>query len=159
MSGCKSDFQEQKCRSAALVPLENPRKHSLVRDGQTSPHTPRLVVSRSTCPPREQLCNRSCSNKTHTRKPWLCTFSMADPSKVACAGSASVSWSPCKLCECLVRGNGIIHRAQKVIQGDDCRPRRRSRLRSPPLAPIRNSSSDGVSDVARVSDRGRVAEV
>ena len=25
--------------------------HSLVRDGQTSPHRPRLVVSRSTCPP------------------------------------------------------------------------------------------------------------
>jgi hypothetical protein len=45
---------------------------SLVRDGQTSPHRPRLVVSRSTCPPlsspppREQLCTRSCSNKTHT---------------------------------------------------------------------------------------------
>jgi len=44
---------------------------SLVRDGQTSPHRPRLVVSRSTCPllsppQRQQLCNRSCSNKTHT---------------------------------------------------------------------------------------------
>jgi len=45
---------------------------SLVRGGQPSPHKPRLVVSRSTCPPlsspptREQLCNRSCSNKTHT---------------------------------------------------------------------------------------------
>jgi len=44
---------------------------SLVRDGQTSPHRSRLVVSRSTCPPlspsppREQLCNRFCSN-THT---------------------------------------------------------------------------------------------
>jgi hypothetical protein len=48
---------------------------SLVRDGQTSPHRPRLVVSRvtsrSTCPPlsspppREHLCTRSCSNKTH----------------------------------------------------------------------------------------------
>jgi hypothetical protein len=44
-----------------------------VRDGQTSSHWPRLVVSRSTCPPlstppppaREQLCNRYCSNK-HT---------------------------------------------------------------------------------------------
>jgi hypothetical protein len=45
-----------------------------VRDRQTSPHRPRLVVSRSTCPPisppspRTQLCTRSCSNKhTHTR--------------------------------------------------------------------------------------------
>jgi hypothetical protein len=43
-----------------------------VRDGQTSPHRPRLGVSRSTCPPlsspppREQLCTRYCSNKTHT---------------------------------------------------------------------------------------------
>jgi hypothetical protein len=45
---------------------------SLVRDGQTSPHRPRLVVSRSTCPPlslppQKQLYNRYCSNKhTHT---------------------------------------------------------------------------------------------
>ena len=31
-------------------------------------------------------------------------------------------------------------RAQKAIQGDGCRPRRRSRPRSPPLAPFRNSS-------------------
>ena len=47
---------------------------SLVRDERTHPHRPRLVVSHSTCPPlsspppREQLCNRSCSNKhTHSR--------------------------------------------------------------------------------------------
>ncbi len=44
---------------------------SPVRDGQTSPHKPRLVVPHSTCPslspspPRTQLYNRSCSNK-HT---------------------------------------------------------------------------------------------
>jgi hypothetical protein len=44
---------------------------SLVCDGQTSPHMPRLVVPHSTCPslspspPRTQLYNRSCSNK-HT---------------------------------------------------------------------------------------------
>ena len=43
-----------------------------VRDERTHPHRPRLVVYHSTCrplsssPPREQLCNRSCSNK-HTR--------------------------------------------------------------------------------------------
>jgi hypothetical protein len=42
---------------------------SLVRDGQTSLHKPRLVVSHRTCPPlspsppRERLCNRYCSNK------------------------------------------------------------------------------------------------
>jgi hypothetical protein len=45
---------------------------SLVRDGQTSPHRPRIVVSRSTFPPlspplREQLGNRYCSNK-HTHR-------------------------------------------------------------------------------------------
>jgi hypothetical protein len=44
---------------------------SLVRDGHTSPHMPRLVVPHSTCPslspspPRTQFYNRSCSNK-HT---------------------------------------------------------------------------------------------
>ena len=49
-----------------------------VRDEQTHPHRPRLVVSHSTCPPlssprpREHLCNRSCSNKTHT--PWSFGF-------------------------------------------------------------------------------------
>ncbi len=42
--------------------------------------------------------------------------------------------------ECLVRGKGSIHRSQKVIQGDDCRPRWRSRPRSPLLNPIRRSS-------------------
>ena len=60
-----------------IIDLENlshnlPTPRSLVRDGQTHPHRPRLVVSHSTCPPlssfppRAQLCNRSCSNKTHT---------------------------------------------------------------------------------------------
>jgi len=48
---------------------------SLVRDGHTSPHMPRLVVPHSTCPslsrclPRTQLYNRSCSNKhTNTQR-------------------------------------------------------------------------------------------
>jgi hypothetical protein len=39
-------------RTSLLLPFllsHNPR--SLVRDGQPSPHRPRLVVSRSTCPP------------------------------------------------------------------------------------------------------------
>jgi hypothetical protein len=31
--------------------------------------------------------------------------------------------------EYLFRGNVIIHRAHKAIQGDDCRPRRRSCLK------------------------------
>ncbi len=35
------------------------------------------------------------------------------------------------LCECLVRGNVLIYRVQKAIQGDDFRPRRRSWTRSP----------------------------
>ena len=39
-----------------------------------------------------------------------------------------------------VRANGIIHRAHQAIQGDECRPRRSSWLRSPWLTPIRNSS-------------------
>ena len=50
---------------------------SLVRDGQTSPHSPRIAVSRSTCPPLSPsphanslmmmsfMYNRYCSNK-HT---------------------------------------------------------------------------------------------
>ncbi len=55
---------------------------SLVRDGQTSPHRPQLVVSRSTCPllfippTREQLCNRYCNNK-HTR--FASSFSTGQP--------------------------------------------------------------------------------
>ena len=61
---------------------------------------------------------------------------------------------PLWLCDGGVRGNGIIHRAQKVIQGDECRPRRRSWLGLPWLSPIRNSSELR----ARTSDRGRVAE-
>jgi hypothetical protein len=40
----------------------NGQIRSPLRDGQTSPHRPRLVVSRITCPPlssHEQLCDRS----------------------------------------------------------------------------------------------------
>ena len=44
------------------------KREEPVRDGQTSPHKPRLVVSLSTCPPlspfqRELLYDRYCSNK------------------------------------------------------------------------------------------------
>jgi len=52
-------------------PLAKFIRVTLVRDERTHPHRPRLVVFHSTCrplsssPPREQLCNRSCSNK-HT---------------------------------------------------------------------------------------------
>jgi hypothetical protein len=58
------------------------RNHSPCQcDGQTSPLRPRLVVSHSTCPPtiplppREQLCNRYCSNK-HTLIAPLEAFSL-----------------------------------------------------------------------------------
>ena len=43
------------------------------------------------------------------------------------------------LSQYLFRCNVIIYRAHKAIQGDDCRPRRRSWLRFPWLSPIRNS--------------------
>ena len=59
---------------------------SLVGDGQTSSHRPRLVVSGSTCPPsspppREQLCNRYCSNKhTHrTTQFWVAGLAYQEP--------------------------------------------------------------------------------
>jgi hypothetical protein len=64
--GFRPNYQTTQCNELCIV--TPPR--SLVRDGQTNPHRPRLVVSHSTCPPhspREQLCNRSCSNKTHTQ--------------------------------------------------------------------------------------------
>jgi len=58
-----------------------------------------------------------------------------------------------------VRGHGIIHRAQKAIQGGDCRPRRRSLLRVSPGSLLSGTRlSYGASAVARTSDRGRVAE-
>ena len=47
-----------------------------MRDERTHPHRPRLVVYHSTCrplsssPPREQLCNRSCSNKHTLTSSW-----------------------------------------------------------------------------------------
>jgi hypothetical protein len=58
-------------RRNSLLHLPAARFNTFLRDGQTSPHRPQLVVSRSTCPsispppPRKQLCTRSCSNK-HT---------------------------------------------------------------------------------------------
>jgi hypothetical protein len=60
----------------------------LVRDGQTIAHRPRLVVSRSTCPPIspppcKQLCTRSCSNK-HTHSHCCCRYGEAP--------AAAASW-------------------------------------------------------------------
>ena len=65
-----------RCRAGCIESRGTHTQRSLVRDGQTCPHRPRLVVSRSTCPPhstiqlpqREHLCDRSCSNKQATRK-------------------------------------------------------------------------------------------
>ncbi len=78
IQGCENSRTSPACslsRSPSSPPPSFPQypspPHSLVRDGQTSSHRPRLVVFRSTCPPfpppppREQLCNRYCSNK-HT---------------------------------------------------------------------------------------------
>ena len=55
-----------------MLPVLNYRvPHGSQRDGQTSPHRPRLVVSHSTCPPlfpsphAYRFCIRYCSNK-HT---------------------------------------------------------------------------------------------
>jgi hypothetical protein len=59
----------------------------------------------------------------------------------------------------LIRGNVIIRKAPKAIHGDECRPRRRSSSRFPLLAPTRDSFESGASAVARVSDRGYLAEV
>ncbi len=60
------------CSCKPQVPQSPYPPCSLVRDERTHPHRPRLVVYHSTCrplsssPPREQRCNRSCSNK-HTQ--------------------------------------------------------------------------------------------
>ena len=65
-----------------------------VSDEQTHPHRPRLVVSHSTCPPlsspppREQLCKRSCSNKTHTHTlPGPPTYYTMKPIRNSCIAS------------------------------------------------------------------------
>jgi hypothetical protein len=72
--------------------------------------------------------------------------------------------SPCGigffgLLEWQLRGNVIIRKAQRAIQAGECRPRRRSSSRFPLLAPTRDSFESGASAVARVSDRGCLAEV
>jgi hypothetical protein len=58
-----------------------------------------------------------------------------------------------------LRGHVIIRKAQKAIRAGDCRPRRRSSSRLPPLAPTRDAFESGASAIARVSDRGCLAEV
>ena len=73
-----------------------------------------------------------------TAGPWA---SANEPGQQSQADALN-SWLPCEYFVTLwlcVRGNGIIHRAHKTIQGDDCRPRRSSWFRFPWLTPIRNS--------------------
>jgi hypothetical protein len=58
------------CTSHPGVLGSIPKREEPVRDGQPSPHRPRIVVSRGTCPPispppTQTVCTRSCSNK-HT---------------------------------------------------------------------------------------------
>ena len=67
--GSISKREEPGKTGAPCVKVPGSSRVPLVRDGQTSPHKPLLVVSRSTCPPlspppraREQLCNRSCNS-------------------------------------------------------------------------------------------------
>ncbi len=66
-------FEISEIQKLAGSPRSGFARREVVRDGQTSSHRPRLVVSRSTCPPlpppppREQLCNRYCSNE-HTHR-------------------------------------------------------------------------------------------
>ena len=66
--------------SIVAAPMHTPSRTSLLLPlllSHNSPHRPRLVVSRSTCPPisppppSKQLCTRSCSNK-HTRLKRFC---------------------------------------------------------------------------------------
>ena len=67
------------CQCVKLAP---PR--SVVRDGQTSPHRPRLVVSRSTCPPlspsphANSFIIGTAVIKTHTstRRPCFITLAL-----------------------------------------------------------------------------------
>ena len=71
-----------------------------MRDERTHPHRPRLVVYHSTCrplsssPPREQLCNRSCSNK-HTL--FLSFFPPLSPSCTTQEGGAGGEDEPALL--------------------------------------------------------------
>jgi hypothetical protein len=58
---------EQHCPSFTQSPSP-PR--SLVRDGQTSPHSPRLVVSRSTCPPLSTLLSHTIPFPAFTSVWW-----------------------------------------------------------------------------------------
>jgi hypothetical protein len=51
-----------------------------------------------------------------------------------------------------LRGNVIIRKAQRAIRAGDCRPRRRSSSRFPPLAPTRDSFESGASAVADDDD-------
>jgi hypothetical protein len=87
-----------------------------VRDGQTSPHRPRLVVSRSTCPPLspsplEQLYDRYCSNK-HTRSL------SRSPSSPPPSFTVTQSPSPPRL---LVRdGQTRPHRPRLVVSRSTC---------------------------------------
>ncbi len=74
---------------------------SLVRDGQTSPHRPRLVVSRSTCPPLSPsslansliigtaVINTNAVNEYHRREPRTNIWPASRMRAVHCRRNAS----------------------------------------------------------------------
>ena len=114
----------------------SPRSHRKVTDIKTDGTRLRCGTRR----PRIALYSHACPRGGHVRhsSAWSHHLGHSHPASVCLP-------CPLLLLDCVtlllcVSGNGIIHRAHKAIQGDDCRQRRSSLLRSPWLTPIRNSS-------------------
>jgi len=82
----------------------------------------------------------AASNWRSRKRSWNNSLQCAKSKSLSCSSRSTRShiprWWPRSplalwLCECWDRGNVIVYRAQKAIQGEDCLPRRRSWLRSP----------------------------
>ncbi len=103
------------CTSHADAGLStsNPKPRSLVRDGQTSPHRPRLVVSRSTClhspPPHANVIGPITSKLPvikHTPKSDSTVESL--PERFLCRAAARCEWVSRWLWDC--HGHGVCNR-------------------------------------------------